>query len=753
MLKKKTLPQNINETVELLEEYTSIHKMYAEDINQREARCFKVLWRLMFKDIQADDLFAGRVQFPIFGFSPQPPEVIVGYFIRENALLEAYNDVNLVDENRRKLKRMADYWRRESTVTKAKAAFPEEMKKTVGSDNYINESGIAFSLWRMSGTQLDYDKLLRLGIPGLREEIVNHKSKVNKSDSSYLLYTAMEESLNTFCDVCNYFAESISGLLESEKDFSRIKDLEEMRMIFRSIPDSKPDSFRAAAQIMYLYSAISGSLNYGRIDEYLGDFYIHDLETRKIDEDEALRLLSNLWKIMDERGHRYDTRMTIGGKGRRNENNADKLALLIMETSRLVKRITPQLTLRFDKEQNHELYQKGLDVIADGTTYPLLYNDDVNIPAVQKAFEVSYDDAVQYIPFGCGEYTLYHRSVGTPSGVINLLHALSVTLHKGIDPVSGKPMGLPDEEFGDFNSFEELFNAYKKQVGYYLRNLAQHEELEYKVCGEEAPYLFLSLLYDDCIKTGKGIFSGGVQHLGGTMEAYGNTNTADSLYAIKKAVYDDKLFTLDELIKMLDADFIGYERERKILLNLPKYGNDIYEVDEMMKEVHNHVCNYTKDQKNHTCLDSYLVVIINNDTHVYMGENTAASADGRKAGEYMANGNSPMDSMDKNGVTAFLNSIVKPDPTIHAGAVQNMKFSKEMFTKYRDKLEILLETYFENGGAQAMITVVDKGELEDAIKNPEKYPNLIVRVGGFSIKFVDLPPHTQREILERTLHG
>lgn len=753
VVSNKLVLQNVNEMIELLLEFTEIYKKYYYDINLREAECYKILWRLMVLNIEDGDLFAGRIQFPVIGFSPQPPEVLVGYYIRETELLPLYNDPDLTSANRMQLNKLIRFWRTENTVYKAKQEFPEEMRKTIGSDNYMNESGIAFSLWRMSGTQLDYDKLLQIGIPGLRKEIINYKKAISESDESYSLYTAMLIALDTLVDICNHFADMVQSKSEIIHDDSIKNELLEIENVLRSITISKPKTLREAIQLMYIYSIASGSLNYGRIDEYLADFYVADLEKGLLDDEEIIRLLSSLWVIMDDRGHRYDTRMTIGGKGRRNIENANRLALIIMETSRRVKRITPQLTLRFDKDQDSNLYQKGLDVIADGTTYPILYNDDVNIPAVQEAFEISYEEAIHYIPFGCGEYTLYHRSVGTPSGVINLLQALSVTLHKGIDPISGKQMGLPPKEFGNFDTFDELFFAYKKQVEYYLRNLAQHEVLEYKICGQEAPFLYFSMLYDNCIEKGKGIFSGGVKYLGGTMESYGNTNTSDSLYAIKKLVYDENVFSLDQYVKMLDADYVGFEKERRRILELPKYGNDYDEVDEMFLEVHDHVCTYTRDQREKTNLDSYLVVIINNDTHIYMGENTAASPDGRKAGEYMANGNSPMDGADKSGVTAFLNSIVKPDTSIHAGAVQNMKFSKELFIKHRDKIEILLEVYFEQGGAQAMITVVSRGELEDAIEHPEKYPNLIVRVGGFSIKFVDLPPHTQREILERTLHG
>jgi pyruvate-formate lyase len=532
----------------------------------------------------------------------------------------------------------------------------------------------------------------------------------------------------------------------------RKKELLAMEQVLRKIAFRKPETFREAIQLMFLYSDICGTFNYGRMDEYLGDFYVNDLEKGILDEEEAIRLLSSLWVLIDAKGNIWDSRVIVGGKGRRNETNADKFALMAMETTKRVKGIVPQFTLRFYKGQNRELYKTALDVIGTGNPYPMLYNDEVNIPSVMNAFKVPYEEAIHYLPYGCGEYILNHRSVGTPSGVINLLQALSVTLHKGINPVSGKPVGLEASLLGNFDTFDDLMTAYKKNVEYYAEQLAYQEKLEYDIAGQVAPFLFLSMVFDDCIKQGKGIFAGGIRYLGGTLESYGNTNTSDSLTAIKKLVYEEKKFTLGELVKMLDANFEGYEKEHKLLLNAPKYGNDDEYADDIKVEIDRHICTITRNMNEKVGLHSYLIVIINNSANTTMGLQTAATPEGRKAFTYMANANSPTGGADKNGVTAFLNSIVKPDTKIHAGAVQNMKFSKEMFTTYRDKTEALLYTYFEKGGAQCMINCVGRDDLDNAMKYPEKYASLIVRVGGFRARFVELSKDVQLEILSRTIY-
>lgn len=746
---------DVNELAELLIDFTTTYQKFdATDIYLREAACLSVQWPGIVLPIEPTDLFAGRsTQTPI-GTRAQSDEGALGYYIHSKAMRKLMDSPKLTEDNKVRLQELVAFWSNENTVYKTKQAFSEDMKAALPSDDYIGESGIAFTLWRMSGIQFDYGKLIRQGIPGLREEVEYYKKSVTAGSEAEKFYMASAQALDIFTNVCHYYAK-MAKRMTSVSSETQSKELEIMSGVLTNIATQKPATFREALQLIYLYNAMDGARNYGRMDDYLSDLYVADIEAGRMDEEEAIRLLSGIWHLMASRGYRYDTRLIIGGKGRYNEANADKVALAIMETTNRVKDIVPQVAFRFYEGQNPALYQKALDVIGTGNPFPMLYNDDVNIPAVQKAFEVPYEEAVHAIQYGCGEYVLNHRSVGTPSGLINLLQALLVTINKGVDPATGKPMGMPAERYAKYNNFatfNDLFNAYKEQVEYHVVQLAKHEELEYTYAGKDNPYLYSSLLMDDCLAKGKSLFSGGVRYLGGTLESYGNSNTADSLTAIREVVYEQKKFTLEKLQQMLDANFKGFERERKMLLACPKYGNDHAEADQMLTEIHNHLCNFTRRQKENTGLQSYLVVVINNDANTVMGMKTPASPDGRLAYTYMNPGNNPVGGADKNGVTAFLNSLVKPDPTIHAGAVQNMKFSKELFTHNRPMLEALLATYFKNGGTQAMLTVVSKGDLEEAIKHPEKYQNLIVRVGGFSERFVNLPPETQQEILARTLY-
>jgi pyruvate-formate lyase len=371
---------------------------------------------------------------------------------------------------------------------------------------------------------------------------------------------------------------------------------------------------------------------------------------------------------------------------------------------------------------------------------------------VENAFNVGTEEAEQYIPYGCGEYVLDHISFGSPNCSLNLLKALEVALHNGRNIMTGETIGLATGQLEDFKDFDDLLDAYKKQVEFFVESLAKRHAFEYKIERENASFLYPSMLYDYCLERGKSFVDGGTKYLGGIIETFGMVNAADSLAVIKKLVYDKKILKLQELVEILDNNFKGYLREDKIIESLLKYGNDNAEMDNMVCEISDHVASYTMEQADKVGLDYFLVVNINNYMNVDLGQETAASADGRKKKEPLANGNTPTAGNDICGVTAFLNSITKVNPDVHAGYTQNMKFSKNMFNKNREKLKALLDTYFARGGAQAMITVVSKDDLENAMKEPDKYRNLIVRVGGFSARFVELAEEVQRDLIERTLY-
>lgn len=743
-----------NFTMEI--KFTDTYKKFKnDDVAIREAMCIKEQFPAILTKIEENDLFAGRVNYGAVGFSPQFGGF--GYFCNEFKICDAIEKGNISVEQREKIMDALLFWRKETTTRKIEANFTDEMNKVLCRDKiaefpFLYEPEIATPLYRMAGVYIDYEKLMKLGIPGMLAEVKEYRARAAEQGGYVKLFDSMLIVLEHFIEICHYYKDQALQIAEEQTAEARQKELYKIASVLDNISRSKPGTFREAIQLAWLYSTVCGSLEFGRMDVYLGDFYANDIDNGVISEDEALEMVLSIWRLIGDLIVDVDGRVILGGKGRPNEANADRFALLAMEASKRINNILPQLTLRFYEGMNPAVFKKAIDVLGEGCTFPLLYNDDVNIEAVSKAFEVSVEEAENYVPFGCGEYVLNHRSYGTPSGSINLLKALEVTLHNGIDPITGMVSGLKTGELKDLKDFDEFFEAYKKQITYFIEILADHEELEYKVLGENAPYLFMSMLYDDCMERGKGMFSGGIRYLGGTLETYGNVNTADSLTAIKELVYDNKILSAEKLIEVLDNNFSGFTSEHRMMVECPKFGNDETKADEMLVKVHDLVCNTIRDQKNRTNLHSYLAVIINNGMNTTLGRWGGASADGRKAGGAMANANTPAGGNDKKGVTAMINSIVKPNHAIHAGAVHNMRFGKDMFEKNREQLEALLKTYFIKGGNQAMVTIINKADLEKAMEEPEKYKDLFVRVGGFSARFVDLPKDVQREVFSRNTY-
>ncbi|HEY0867132.1 MAG TPA: pyruvate formate lyase family protein [Fimbriimonas sp.] len=705
-------------TTTALELETAFTQAYREHLNDhpaiREAHCLRVLMPRLFEPYRADDSFAGRISYRKVGFGLESASGGPGYYCDLRPDTPEAAD-------------LCQFWKAEATIKgKLQALLSPELKART-------ENSIASMDGRLAGSLIDFEKLVRIGIPGLRAEV--------ESMDAPELREGMLMALDVLAGVIRDYARQAATLGRND-----------VAEVLADVAGRQPETFRQAAQLAWLYALISGVVNYGRMDVYLGDALAKDLDEGRLTEDEALALLQNLWQMMADRKIVFNGRVFIGGRGRPNEANADRFAMLAMEATRTVIEIEPQLTLRFYEGMNPALMQKALDVIGEGRTYPMLFNDDVNVPAVTNGFRVPREAAEQYLPYGCGEYALDHLSFGSPNCSLNLLKALETTLHRGVDPLTGRQVGLDLGPIEAFESFDDLWRAYQRQVEHFVEALADRHRLEYRAEAESAAFLFTSMLFDDCIARGRSVVDGGIRYRGGLIETFAIVNTADSLAAIKKVVYEDRSATLADVVSALDRNFEGSSRIERLLKNAPKYGNDDDRVDGLVQAVSDHVARHTYEQADRIGFHYFLVVNINNHMNVGIGKITSASADGRRCGEPLANGNTPTAGNDTSGVTAFLNSIAKPDPSFHAGYTHNMKFSRRMFREERPKLEALLGTYFECGGTQAMITVLDRGDLEAALKDPEKHRNLIVRVGGFSARFVELPPEVQADLIHRTLY-
>jgi len=727
--------QRLLTAIKYADAFTSLHQNTCNcSLYQRETQLLALQFPHCLQPAEPDDLFAGRIRYELVGLSPEPGGL--GYYCAPK--LDQALDSDWLDEGTKsKVRKIIDYWKNESTQAKVRAAYPPDLAGKLPSDAWTQESGVAFPLYRMGGTVLNYKKLLNLGLGGLIN-LLNEKQKETSDPNRIEFYKHGIRALEVM-------QSSIDFYIRTSTNPSIRKTLQEIRC-------DKPKHLRQAIQLIWIYALHSGTWNYGRLDSILGTYLSEDLNQGLLTEPEALEMLCSWWKLMHAYANQYNNRVIIGGIGRENETEADRFALLAIEATRKVRLNQPQLTLRFHSKQNPELWNLAITAISEGCTFPMLYNDDINVPAVAASHQVDLEMATNYVPYGCGEYVLGCYAAASPNGVINLLKAVEVATHEGVDPVTGVRVVKNIPPVDQMHGFEALWDAYCQVVQHFVEALARQQRIEYDVVAETCPFLWISLLTEDCIEKGKPAYAGGVRYLSGTIETYGNANAANSLLVFQELVFKRKLVTLRDFVTILDNNFEGENELLQQIKSIKKYGNDEGFADEMAQKVHNHICHLSRNVSAKVGLHSYLVVIINNWANTVLGWKTNASAEGRLAGEPMANGNNPTPGSDVSGVTAFLNSIAKLDPAIHAGAVQNMKFSKDWFGENRPKFEALLKTYFTRGGTQAMITVVSKDDLEAARLEPEKWGHLMVRVGGFSIRFVDLPPEAQQELIDRTLH-
>jgi pyruvate-formate lyase len=340
----------------------------------------------------------------------------------------------------------------------------------------------------------------------------------------------------------------------------------------------------------------------------------------------------------------------------------------------------------------------------------------------------------------------------TPNGTINLPLALVATLNHGVDIASGRRIGPDVGGLEEYQTFDDLCAAYRRQVEFHIERLAESQRLIYEVSAEELGFPLVSLGYATCLERGLGFINGGIDHLGGTLETYGNITAADSLNALRTVYFRERACPAATLLQALREDFRGHEALRRRLVAVPKFGNDDDEADQLAAELHDHVCEHTRAQAERVGLRSYLVVVINNGFHVIFGTSTGATPDGRGAGMALSNGNAPTAGNDRNGLTACFNSILRLRADHHAGAVHNVVVTRRLLDRDRDRFRPLFDSYFAGGGTQLMLTPVDRGMLQDAAQHPERHPNLLVRMGGYSARFVELGPEHQRDIMARTLN-
>lgn len=537
------------EQLEIMEAYTKAHQDSAGlDKAKREINCLKTIYPALFRSIEDDDLIAGRLDFLPIGFGCVTSVGGVGHYCVFHKL-RAFKEQLDREEDKARVDVLYDYWQDHDV----KSLYCQDILNDTTTGRLIDCKYPFMATARLSGMMLNYNKLMRLGINGIIEECKT------KNQNGFI--EASIEAMELLKKVIERQQELVKEAAAKNDDPKRQAECQLMLDSLEHIKEHKPETFHQALQLFWIYALCAGVINYGRMDMVLGSFLKHDIDRHIINEDEAYRYLKSLWRMIENRRTTVNGRIIVGGVGRENVEACDMFTRICLRVCKDTRYVEPQFTLRFNKETPDDIMDMAYECIASGATYPTLYNDDVNVPAVEYAMRVERKIAEQYIPFGCGEFVIQGKSVGTPNTLLNVLKILQLALNEGYDPMDhilrAGPMKV--KALSEIKGFDELYDQYKELLDYYFTLSVEAQTYSYQIMNEQVSFLYTSILMDDCIGREKALLDGGVEILGGTNEIYGSINASDALYAIKELVYESKKYTLEQLNEAALHDFVGYE--------------------------------------------------------------------------------------------------------------------------------------------------------------------------------------------------
>jgi len=719
----------------------------------REAMCLKTQYPSLLSDIRPGDLIAGRRPAARItylgsiwwtGFPGSRPgarsEGKQGGYCYDFAAVEKYAKT---DEERSLLTELAAFWEHEYTWSKVEPQWDPEVRAFSRGDGQISGGGCGCAV------ALDMDRLVQRGIPGLLADIAARRTQSKGSSEETAFLDGLRMAVEVLSDVCRHYESQALARADATTDAAERSRLRAMATALSGIVDHAPATFHEAIQLLWIYTLLSGNQHpeSPRIDVALGDLFAHDVDSGTLTEDAATELIRGLWRMFNETGDDAVCRIVVGGIGRRNEKNANRFAMAAMEATRRHHKVTPQLTLRIYRGQDPALFKKAFEVLGQNSIYPMIYNDDVVIPGVAKVLHVSLEEAQRYHPLGCGEYMLGGCTPSQLNVGWSVPKTVEAVLHNGNNS-AGVPIGPKTGDLASLDTFEKLYAAFIQQCEFTASVGARIYKYSLDTLPKYCAYLYASLLTDDCLARGRAFLDGGVRYTGACIMGHGFTNAADSLTAIRKLVYQEKRLTLPQLVAALDANFEGHESVRKMLLEIPKFGNDDETADLMLTNMWRDM-NVAVDKAGLDVGFHFLSISSVNPGGYWMGANCGATADGRLKGENFAIGHAPTAGSDRKGLTALINSAVRVDP-VNGGATTNFKLSPDWFTGPTPKAQSVFGVYFAKGGIHATITVVNRADLQAALVEPEKYPHVLVRLGGWSARFIDLEKRVQLEILNRT---
>ena len=584
------------------------------------------------------------------------------------------------------------------------------------------------------------------------------------------------EAMAISCDAAILLAERHAELAEkmaaTEQEPQRHAELLQIAEVCHHVPAHAPRNLWEAIQMYWFVhlgtvTELNGwdSMNPGHIDQHLWPFYEQGLADGSLTRDKAKELLSCLWIKFNnqpappkvgitalESGTYNDfTNINIGGIDRNGKDASNELSYMILEIQEELHELQPGLSIHISRETPDEFLLAGCRVIRQGHGYPSVFNPDAYVQELVRQGK-SLEDAREGGCSGCIEVGAFGKEAYLLTGYLNTPKILEITLHNGIDPVTGKRLGIETGDPLSFKDFNELYEAWRKQMVHFVNmKLAVNNYIE-RMFSLYAPATFLSLFIDDCIEKGMDYYSGGARYNTQYIQCTGLGTTTDCFTTLKKHVFEEGRYSMDELIRAIDTNFEGQEIMRQYIMNhTPFFGNDDDYADDIAVRIYDDLVRAIDGHPNTRGGKTHLNML-STTCHNYFGSVCNATPNGRLAKFAISDGTSPSHGADTQGPTSVIKSLGKLDQTKSGGTLLNVRFVPSLLRREEDlcKLAALIRSYFSLGGHHIQFNIVDTETLLDAQQHPDNYKDLLVRVAGYSDYFNDMTTQLQNEIIART---
>ena len=774
-LRKQSMEAVPHIDIERAKLITEAYKKYEGSVSIPELRAlaFKYYMENRTLCINEDELIVGEK-----GDSPQAsptfPELCC-HTLEDMDVMDSRDIIFFkVDDKTREFHKeeIIPYWENRSLRHKILNNIGDEWKRCY-------EAGIftEFMEQRGPGHTVGGDLFYKKGFLQLKQEAQNSIDRLDfMNDREALSKKHQLEAMKIACDAIIIYAKRYSEyareMAEKEENTARKQELLTIAHNCEVVPANPPQNYYQAIQMYwFVHIGVTTELNPwdafspGRLDQHLYPFYKVDVAEGSLDDDKALELLECLWvkfnnqpappkvgiTLKESSTYTDFANINTGGIAPDGSDGVNEVSYLILDCMDEMRLLQPSSNVQISRKTPQSFVKRACEISRKGWGQPAFYNTEAIVQELLNAGK-KLEDARKGGTSGCVETGAFGNEAYILTGYMNLPKIVELTLTNGYDVVSKQQLGLQTGDPRDFKSYEELFDAYRKQVEYFIDIKIKGNNIIENIYAQYMPVPFLSLVTNDCITNGKDYNAGGARYNTNYIQGVGIGTITDSLSAIKYNVYDNKKFTMDEMLKAVENNFEGYEEIHNLVCNkTPKYGNDDDYADEIMRSVFD-LYHDTVTGRPNMKGGKYRINMLPTTCHVYFGEVMIASPNGRLAHKPVSEGISPEKGADTKGPTAVIKSCSKMDHLSTGGTLLNQKFAPAVVAGETglDQMANLVRTYFNMDGHHIQFNVIDRETLIDAQKNPQDYKDLIVRVAGYSDHFHNLSRELQDEIIGRT---